>query len=787
MKNNFLLKISLIFFLLYTHISVSDEFDLKSENLNILENGDVIELNGNVEVNSLDGLIIYGDKSTLNKKINSLIVNGNVKLVDENRNIIINSNYLKYDKDKELIFSKGKTNVELDNGYTISSENIFFDRQNMIVYSDFKTFLEKKDKNYFEFKNFKYNLVSKIANVTNLLMLDKNENKFIIDNATLDINKEEIFGNDGKLFFEKSSFGNVENDPRLLGETLKENPENTIIKNGFFTTCKFREGDKCPPWIIKADEVKHNKKEKKIEYKNAWLNIYDFPVMYFPKFHHPDPTVDRQSGFLIPRLNSSNVFGSSIQIPYYKVLSDNKDYTISPRLFFDDKLMFQTEFRQANEKSDIIFDHGFLREDQSTNSYFFSNYKKVMDNETLSFNLETVSNKNYLKKYDVNSQLVHDNSTLNSYLSYEKNFNNQYFYTSIESFEDLTVNDSDSYEYVFPRYLYRKDMYHSDGYINLQSKGFQKKYKTNKYDGMIINDLNFTSYEKLFKNKTLNNFTINLKNVNSDGSKSENLKEGADNKLLAQYIFNSRLPMKKKSKNFDSYLTPKFSFRFSPTETKNIKSNDLRVGYANIFSDNRLGIDDALEGGESITISTDYSIRDNNDYEKLNFSIGQIFRLNENDDLPEVSSIGNKRSDLIGKFKFFPNDIMNFNYSFSADKDLKDVNYNFIETSVSYKNLFSSFEIFNSSNIIEDKSYISNKTNYRFNKNNSVGFATNKNLEKDLTEYYDLIYQYENDCLVAALEYKKTYYSDVDLSPEENIFLTIKIVPFGKINTPKVN
>ena len=332
----------------------------------------------------------------------------------------------------------------------------------------------------------------------------------------------------------------------------------------------------------------------------------------------------------------------------------------------------------------------------------------------------------------------------------------------------------------------RKDMYHSDGYINLQSKGFQKKYKTNKYDGMIINDLNFTSYEKLFKNKTLNNFTINLKNVNSDGSKSENLKEGADNKLLAQYIFNSRLPMKKKSKNFDSYLTPKFSFRFSPTETKNIKSNDLRVGYANIFSDNRLGIDDALEGGESITISTDYSIRDNNDYEKLNFSIGQIFRLNENDDLPEVSSIGNKRSDLIGKFKFFPNDIMNFNYSFSADKDLKDVNYNFIETSVSYKNLFSSFEIFNSSNIIEDKSYISNKTNYRFNKNNSVGFATNKNLEKDLTEYYDLIYQYENDCLVAALEYKKTYYSDVDLSPEENIFLTIKIVPFGKINTPKV-
>ena len=37
--------------------------------------------------------------------------------------------------------------------------------------------------------------------------------------------------------------------------------------------------------------------KKIINYKNAWLQIYDRPVFYFPKFFHPDPSVKRQSGF----------------------------------------------------------------------------------------------------------------------------------------------------------------------------------------------------------------------------------------------------------------------------------------------------------------------------------------------------------------------------------------------------------------------------------------------------------------------------------------------------------
>ena len=67
-----------------------------------------------------------------------------------------------------------------------------------------------------------------------------------------------------------------------------------LNKKGVFTSCGKRDG--CPPWSIKSEEIIHDRSKKQISYKNAFLNIYDFPVLYFPKFFHPDPSVKRQSG-----------------------------------------------------------------------------------------------------------------------------------------------------------------------------------------------------------------------------------------------------------------------------------------------------------------------------------------------------------------------------------------------------------------------------------------------------------------------------------------------------------
>ena len=154
--------------------------------------------------------------------------------------------------------------------------------------------------------------------------------------------------------------------------------------------------------------------------------------------------------------------------------------------------------------------------------------------------------------------------------------------------------------------------------------------------------------------------------------------------------------------------------------------------------------------------------------------------------MPKSSTIGNKRSDIIGNVKYVPSNKFNLNYSFSVDNDLEDINYNYAESNFFVNNFMTSFKYLSDGNSIDNRSYFSNTTKYNFDKNNSLGFSTNKNLDTNLTEYYDLVYEYRNDCLTAAIEYKKTFYDDIDLDPDENIFFSITIIPFGSINSPNL-
>ncbi|XOJ73615.1 putative LPS assembly protein LptD [Candidatus Pelagibacter sp. Uisw_114] len=165
------------------------------------------------------------------------------------------------------------------------------------------------------------------------------------------------------VILHKTMFGDDDNDPRINSVSVSGDESNTYFNKGVFTSCK--KTDKCPPWKITSNKIHHDKIKKQIVYKNAWLEIYDFPVVYFPKFFHPDPTVERQSGFLRPEMSNSNTLGSSVYTPYFFVISDNKDLTIKPRLFDSDRYLLQSEYRQKTKNSFTLLDFSFLNGDRS--------------------------------------------------------------------------------------------------------------------------------------------------------------------------------------------------------------------------------------------------------------------------------------------------------------------------------------------------------------------------------------------------------------------------------------
>ena len=215
--------------------------------------------------------------------------------------------------------------------------------------------------------------------------------------------------------------------------------------------------------------------------------------------------------------------------------------------------------------------------------------------------------------------------------------------------------------------------------------------------------------------------------------------------------------------------------------------DNAKINYDNIYDINRLGINEINEGGISATYGYEYVKSDRTNFnQKIKFGFANNIRFEENKDLPNNTNLGDKTSDFVGLIEYNPFDNIKIDYDFSLKNNLVDQNYELFGFQYFLKNLTTKFEYLNENNSNSKTSYLQNETRYAFNDKNSLIFETRENKEKNFTEYYNLIYQFQNDCLTAAVEYNKEYYSDQDLKPSENLFFKLSILPFGGFNTPNL-
>ena len=145
-----------------------------------------------------------------------------------------------------------------------------------------------------------------------------------------------------------------------------------------------------------------------------------------------------------------------------------------------------------------------------------------------------------------------------------------------------------------------------------------------------------------------------------------------------------------------------------------------------------------------------------------------------------------KTSNLFSEILFSPNEILSTTYKSSIKNNLSETSYENLITEFQVNNFVTTFDYLNENNTLAKNSYLTNKTTYSANKFNSFSFSTRKNKTANLTEYYNLMYQYKNDCLAASIEYDKDYYTDRDLKPAESIFFKLTIIPFGETSSPNL-
>ena len=786
MKNRIkkLIFILIINFFVISNV-LSEEIKFEANTIELVDKDKRIIAKKNVKIYN-EGETIYADEMDYDKSKQIINAKGNIIIDNLNENIKIYSEELTYLKNIEKIILTKNVKIKFEDKFLFNTNKVVYDKISDEIIVDSVSSFEDLIGNKISSNNSKYLLKKKLLKMNKVSMIDIDKNEYYFNNAIVNLLSRELIGDDIKINFFKSSFGNVDNDPRLRGNYIYSDQEKSLIKKGVFTTCKIKKDD-CPPWQFKSEEILHDKNRKTIYYKNAWLEIYDKPVFYFPKFFHPDPTVKRQSGFLAPRFESSSSLGDSVSVPYYKVISDNKDLTFSPKIYGTNEGLFQNEYRQQNKNSSHILDFSLKKDNNSSKSHFFSRTLANLNlsyfqNSELEFNIETTSDDNYLKSHKIKSSITNNNSLLNSFLLFKGNKEDLYLEAKIEAYEDLTKEkSSDKYQYLLPSFELSKSFKNN---LTLISNGYQKNYDTNVYEKVLINDLKYSSVPRINSNGFVNKINVLLKNVTTESENSNEYSESFRSQNFGSLLYDISYPMKKDGSKFDSFLTGKASFMYSPNKNKNLKNLDRKIDIKNIFSQNRLSLNNSVEGGQSITFGGEYELIDKKNNSILTAGLASVLRDVSDSKLPTKSTINNKSSDFIGSLDIKPNNNFNIAYNFSVDNDFSSTNYNLIKADLTINKFVTTFEFLQEDDEVGSENYYSNEIKFLLDNSNSLKYRTRRNKKTDLTEYYNLIYEYKNDCLTAAIQYNKDYYSDKDLEPNEEIFFSISIVPFSSIKSP---
>ena len=250
----------------------------------------------------------------------------------------------------------------------------------------------------------------------------------------------------------------------------------------------------------------------------------------------------------------------------------------------------------------------------------------------------------------------------------------------------------------------------------------------------------------------------------------------------------SSFPLIKMDDNYINYINPKLSLRFNPSEMKSYSNKNRRINNNNIFNIDRLGLIDTLESGQNLTLGIDYKKEKLNNINKyFEVKLGTVLRAKANNNIPTNSTLDQKNSNYFGKLTNSFNDNFSLNYEFSVDNNLSKLEYNSIGTTISKNNFVTTFNYIEENGEIGSSNILENTTSFNFNEQNFIAFRTRKNREIDLTEYYDLIYEYKNDCLVAGIKYNKTYYNDRDLEPTEDFMFSITLIPMTSIEQKIAN
>jgi len=189
------------------------------------------------------------------------------------------------------------------------------------------------------------------------------------------------------------------------------------LEKAAYTTCKpcKENPEKAPTWQIKAFRVIYNQEKARVEYEDAFFEVFGVPIAYLPYFSHSDPEAPRQSGFLVPGLGHSSDLGYFVEVPYYFALDPSYDLLLAPVYTENDGPLLKGEWRQRTTSGQYNIQgsgrygkprdrFGVEQDEETLQGHVFGTGRFQIDDVwRWGYDAQLTSNDTYLKRYDISS------------------------------------------------------------------------------------------------------------------------------------------------------------------------------------------------------------------------------------------------------------------------------------------------------------------------------------------------------------------------------------------------
>ena len=451
-----------------------------------------------------------------------------------------------------------------------------------------------------------------------------------------------------------------------------------------FSPCKLCEEDpaRAPLWRLKARRVIHDWKTRDIEYRDAWLEIYGLPVFYSPYFSHPDPTVERRSGFLAPTFGTGKQRGAWIMTPYYWRIGRDRDATVTPLISTRENPVLFMEYRERFEKGAIFLSGSYTStgrpnpdvrpvfRDRSRGHFFGKIRYDIDENWRFGVDGNWSADDTYLRRYDVaNADSLESSAWLEGF--HDRN----YTAFRLHHFQGLRVDDS-----------YRRSPLVAP-YIEHERFGATVPRLGRWHFG--FSTANLTRWEGADSYRTTINLGWRLPHIHkptglSFVGKFDLFADGyyvAEVDRPAAARFNGfagrfhpvaevevRYPLVRELSNVRLVVEPRATLigttsGLNTSKIPNEDSVDFELDDANLFSANRYPGRDRVDDGSRFVYGVNAAFLGNRGGQSELF-LGQSLRLSGSGDFARDTGLRNTMSDLVGRWRINPGQYLDLVYRF---------------------------------------------------------------------------------------------------------------------------